>query len=37
MGNQDGFIKILNFKDKSEIQSFQIDTKAIVDIKIPPP
>lgn len=37
MGNEAGFVKIIDFGQKSEIQSFQIDTKSIIDIKVPPP
>jgi hypothetical protein len=37
MGNEDGFMKIIDFRERGEIQSFQIDTKPIVDIKVPPP
>lgn len=37
MGNEDGFLKMIDFRERSEILSFQIDTKAIADIKVPSP
>lgn len=37
LGTEDGFIKIIDFKNRKEIQVFQIDTKAIIELKVPPP
>lgn len=37
MGNDEGFIKLLEIKEGiSKIENFQVDTKAITDIQIPP-
>lgn len=36
VGNSAGFLKILDFGTKPQLTSIQIDTKPIVDIKVPP-
>ena len=36
MGNGDGYLKILDLGSKPQLKSIQIDTKSIVDIKVPP-
>lgn len=36
LGNADGYLKILDFGVKPQLKSIQIDTKPIVDIKVPP-
>ena len=36
IGNSDGYLKIVDFGSKPQLKSIQIDTKSIVDIKVPP-
>ena len=35
MGNDEGFLKVMNLKENSTIKNLQVDTKTITDIKIP--